>query len=175
MSDQVEVEIVEDEEPKKKGGKGPLLIGVVLALLLGGGSFYGVYAGMVPVEPVAEMIGLAPKKAHKEHALPPPVVENKTAYLNLDPMAISLKHQGRHRQLRLKLSIETDEKHLPEVEHAKLRIVDAINTMLRSIDPGELMDPSAMDRLRAQILFRIRLVAETEAVNDLLIEEYVVI
>lgn len=172
MTDQVEVEVLEIEEPQKKGGKGPLLIGVVLSLLLGGASFYGVWSGMLPTAEVEALVGLKPAKEEKKAKAK---VDDTTAYLSLEPLAITLLHEGRQRQLRLKLSVETDAAHLPEVEKARLRIVDAINTMIRAVEPAELTNPAAMDRLRAQMLHRIRLAAETDAVSDLLIQEYVVI
>ena len=36
-----------DEGSSKKGGKGPL-IGVILAVLLGGGGFFASFSGMIP-------------------------------------------------------------------------------------------------------------------------------
>ncbi|MGB5558815.1 MAG: flagellar basal body protein FliL, partial [Paracoccaceae bacterium] len=51
-----------DEAPKKRSGKG-LLIGLVFAVLLGGGGFYAVWSGLIlgqdnshesEVEPIAQ-------------------------------------------------------------------------------------------------------------------------
>ena len=36
-----------EEVPEKKSGKMGLIIGVVLALVLGGGAFFAVYSGMI--------------------------------------------------------------------------------------------------------------------------------
>ena len=37
----------QDAEPKKKKSKMPMILGVVLALVLGGGGFYATYSGLI--------------------------------------------------------------------------------------------------------------------------------
>ena len=53
------------------------------------------------------------------------------------------------------------------------RILDVLNGYLRAVEVAELEDPSALVRLRAQMLRRIQVVAGEGRVNDLLISEFV--
>jgi len=48
-----------------------------------------------------------------------------------------------------------------------------INTYLRAIDPSDLEDPTALLRLRAQLLRRLQMVAGEDLVNDFLITEFI--
>ena len=47
------------------------------------------------------------------------------------------------------------------------------NSYLRALELRDLEDPSALTRLRAQMLRRVQVVAGPERVNDLLVMEFV--
>ena len=165
-------ETQEQDAKKKKGIMGPLMIGLAAALLLGGGAAYGVMSGLVPLGDAheeGEAHAEKKKDAHKEeeHKAPP-------VFLAFDPLTVTLTHGGAPRQLRLALSIETSEEYLEKVELMKPRMLDALNTLLRAMDERELTEPAGLDRLRAQMLRRVRIAADPTAVKDLLVTEFVV-
>ncbi len=150
----------------KKGGMVPLLIGVVAAIALGGGAAYGVMSGLIPTPDLSA--DPATKEEKKE--------EVALAFLELPPISVPLPPEdGRARQLRLALSVETTADQILEVEAQAPRLLDALNTLLRAIDEDDIAKPAALDLLRAQMLRRLRLATHPEAIRDLLIVEYVVL
>jgi len=156
-----------DEAPKKKS-KLPLLIGLVLMLLLGGGGFYAVYSGMI-FAPAAE------DGAHGDATLEAEVVPDalpEIGFVALDPMVISLAGKGA-KHLRFVAQLEVPLAYEKDVEHLKPRVMDVLNGYLRAVDPALLEDPSALMRLRAQMLRRVQIVTGDGRVRDLLIIEFV--
>ena len=53
------------------------------------------------------------------------------------------------------------------------RIVDILNTYLRAVQPQDLDSPTALLRLRVQMLHRVQVVAGQGVVRDLLITEFI--
>jgi flagellar FliL protein len=157
---------VESEESPKKKSKLPLIIGLVLMLLLGGGAFFAVYSGLIlgPSTPEGE----AAPAAEGETAEAAPA----TAFVPLDPMVISID-DGRAKHLRFSAQLEVPTAHQAEVEHLKPRVMDVLNGFLRAVEVKDLEDPSALIRLRAQMLRRIQVVAGDGMVNDILVIEFV--
>ncbi|MEX1661229.1 flagellar basal body-associated protein FliL [Thioclava sp. 15-R06ZXC-3] len=156
-----------DEAPKKKS-KLPLLIGLVLMLLLGGGGFYAVYSGMI-LGPAAE------SDAHGDAAHAPEIVPDalpEIGFVALDPMLISLAGNGA-KHLRFVAQLEVPLAYENDVAHLKPRVMDVLNGYLRAVDPALLEDPSALMRLRAQMLRRVQIVTGDGRVRDLLIVEFV--
>ena len=66
-------DIEEHEEDTPKGGKKGLLIGLVLALVLGGGGFYAAFSGLLPIG------------ASAAHAPAPSLDMDEVAFVALDP------------------------------------------------------------------------------------------
>ncbi|MBL1438241.1 MAG: flagellar basal body-associated FliL family protein [Rhodobacteraceae bacterium] len=161
MADETEPEPTEE---KKKGGKKGLIIGLLGAILLGGGGFYATYAGLI----------LGPAGEHDTHAAEsdmPPLPE--IAFIELEPMVVSLGGNAHAKYLRFSAQLDVD----PASEEAVLmvlpRIIDVLNTYLRAVSEDELGKPAALERLRAQMLRRIQVVTEHGQVKDLLITEFV--
>lgn len=154
----------EPEDAPKKKSKLPLIIGLVLMLALGGGGFYAVYSGLIlgPAHPETE--------AHGDETTPEPLPE--IAFVPLDPMVISLNGSSA-RHLRFSAQLEVPLAHQKEVEHLKPRVMDVLNGYLRAVDISDLEDPSALIRLRAQMLRRVQIVVGEGRVRDLLIIEFV--
>lgn len=97
-----EADVPAEEAPKKKRSKLPLLIGLVLALVFGGGGFYAVYSGMI----------LAPATEHAEaepHDLP------DIAFVPITPLVISIGAEGASRHLRFSASLEAAAPYADEV------------------------------------------------------------
>ncbi|MCE5975048.1 flagellar basal body-associated FliL family protein [Sinirhodobacter sp. WL0062] len=155
-----ETETAGEETPKKRS-KLPLLIGLVLMLGLGGGAFYAVYSGLILGAPhAAEPHGDTPE------ALP------EIAFVPLDPMVVSLSGTAA-RHLRFSAQLEVPLAYEADVEHLKPRVMDVLNGYLRAVDVAELEDPSALIRLRAQMLRRVQIVVGEGRVRDLLVIEFV--
>jgi flagellar protein FliL len=160
-------EEIEDGKARKKGSKKPMLIGIVLALLLGGGGFFAVYSGVI----------LAPESGHvaEETIVPEEVFEAlpEVAFVEVDPLIINMSRNGQSSFLRFKSQLEVNPKAESDVVAVMPRIVDVLNGYLRAVDMTELEDPAALIRLRAQMLRRVQVVAGEGRVRDLLIMEFV--
>ena len=161
MSDASETEA---EAPPKKS-KLPLLIGFVLAIVLGGGGFYATYSGLLG----GGITG--GEKAEKEDPVEP--LPN-VAFVPIDPLIISLGTVGQTSHLRFRGHLEVTNGQTEEVAALMPRVTDVLNGYLRAITTEELKDPSALLRLRAQMLRRVQLVVGDGRVRDLLITEFVV-
>lgn len=157
-----EAAVSAEEAPKKKRSKLPLLLGLVLALVLGGGGFYAVYSGMIlaPAEDHA-VAGDAP------HALPDII------FVPIAPLVISIGGGGDSRHLRFTAQLETMASYSEEVTLLLPRILDVLNGYLRAIALAEIEDPAGLVRLRAQLLRRIQIVTGEGRVRDLLVTEFV--
>jgi flagellar FliL protein len=164
-------------EQPAKSSKLPLILGVVLALLGGGGGFFATYSGFFGLlgddSAAASAHGEAP--AAEAGRAPDPELAQGAAvsFVPLDPITINLGAPGASRHLRFSAQLEVPSARAAEVTHLTPRILDVINIYLRALDPHEIEEPSALVRLRAQMLRRIRIVAGPDAVNDLLIIEFV--
>ncbi len=153
----------EDEQPKKKS-KLPLLIGLVLALAGGGGGFYATWSGMI--------LGGEQDTAHADETAkikPGPDV----SYVEVEPLVISMRAPSNAKHLKFRANLEVPTLARENVEKILPRVIDVLNSYLRALEPSDLEDPSALTRLRAQMLRRVQVVAGADNVNDLLIMEFV--
>ena len=160
MADETEPEPADEV---KKGGKKGLIIGLLAAILAGGGGFYASYAGLI-LGPASEAV------SHGESeiaALP------EIAFIPLDPMVISLGEAANSKYLRFSAQLDVDPASVQAVTQVLPRIVDVLNAYLRAVSEDELGRPAALEHLRAQMLRRIQVVTEEGQVNDLLITEFV--
>lgn len=154
-------EAIPEEAPKKRSKK-PLLIGLVLALVLGGGGFYVTYSGMI--------LGGGEEHASEEETLGP---LKGVAFVPLETLVISLGPDSESEHLRFTAQLEVVDTAAADVTTLTPRILDVINSYLRAIDTASIEDPHAMARLRAQMLRRIQVVTGEGRVRDLLITEFV--
>lgn len=172
----------EDEEQitKPKRSKGPLLIGLILALVGGGGGFYAVQSGLLggagADEEHAQTDAHGDDHAsdgHDDHA-----EDSKSAgglaFVPLDPIVVSLPRSDRGSLLRFSAQLEVKPEYESEVAALKPRVIDVLNGYLRAVTLDDLTDPTALARLRSQMLRRVQIVAGEGRVNDVLIMEFVV-
>lgn len=164
MADETE-ETGELEEAAEKGGKKGMLIGVILAVAMAGGGFFASYSGMIPFlggDEVAE----APE---------PEIIVSMavTEFVPIDRMVISLGSGQKSKHLNFGAALEVVPEYKEEVTNLMPRILDILNTYLRAVELKDIESPSAMTRLRAQMLRRVNIVAGEGRVNDLLITEFV--
>ena len=157
-----DAEPVGDETPKKKS-KLPIIIGLVLMLALGGGGFFAVYSGMI--------LGSHEEKPVEPEAVMPDAIPD-IAFVALDPMVISLSGSSA-RHLRFSAQLEVAKVYVADIELLKPRVMDVLNGYLRAVDVAALEDPSALIRLRAQMLRRVQIVTGEGRVRDLLVIEFV--
>lgn len=150
------------EETAPRRSKKPLLIGLVLAILLGGGGFYATWSGLV--------LGGGEESAPGE-AAPGPLTG--VAFVPLETLVISLGPDSRSEHLRFSAQVEVVDSAQDDVTLLAPRILDVLNSYLRAIDTADIENPAAMARLRAQMLRRIQIVTGEGRVRDLLITEFV--
>lgn len=154
----------EEGAPKKKS-KLPLILGVVLALVLGGGGFFAVYSGMI--------LGQDSEEEHAEDDAMEIEPLPQVAFVAIDPLVINLGHSSSNRHLKFRAHLEVEPATESEVTEMLPRVTDVLNGYLRAISVAELEEPTALIRLRAQMLRRIQIVTGEGRVKDLLIMEFV--
>lgn len=156
-----ESEAPQEAQPKRKS-KLSLVLGLVLALALGGAGFYATWAGLI----------LAP--ADQDHAVAEEVGPlPDIAFVPVETVVISLGAAAANQHLRMTSQLEVGKPHAAEVELLMPRILDVLNGYLRAVEVAQLEDPNALVRLRAQMLRRIQMVTGEGRVRDLLITEFV--
>lgn len=155
------------EPPKESALKG-LVIGAGLALVLGGGGFAATWSGIV-------LGGTADPKAEPAEVAAQAPVEpiGDVTFAPIDPIVVSLGPDAGAAHLRFRAQLETRQGHVAEVTRLMPRVVDALNAYLRAVDPAELQDPTAMTRLRGQMLRRVQSATGEGRVSDLLVMEFV--
>ncbi|MGB5870308.1 MAG: flagellar basal body-associated FliL family protein [Albidovulum sp.] len=152
-----------DEVPKKKS-KMPLIIGIVLMLALGGGGFFAVYSGMI--------LGHA-EETHAEEE-PAPDALPDIAFVPIPAIVVTLAHGANGRFLHFTTQLEVAKAYEADVMLLEPRILDVLNGYLRAIETHELEDPTALVRLRSQMLRRVQIVTGEGRVRDLLVTEFVI-
>lgn len=156
---------VETEEAPKKASKLPLILGLVLALVGGGGGFFAVYSGL--------LFGSAPSEEAAAQVETEIDGLPDVGYVALDPFIVSLSSDGAASLLRFAAQLEVPSTHLEEVERVKPRIIDVLNGYLRALSAEDIESPDALVQLRAQMLRRVQIVTGSERVHDLLVMEFV--
>lgn len=160
----------DDEEAPKKASKLPLIIGLVVALVGGGGSFFAIYSGMLfgsPAEESAESSKADEDIGNAMSDMP------DVAFVPLEPMTISLGRAADNRHLRFRAQLEVPSNRQETVQSLVPRVIDVLNSYLRAVEITDLQDPAALVRLRAQMLRRVQVVAGPKNVSDLLVMEFV--
>lgn len=150
------------EEKPGKTSRLSLLVGVFLMLALGGGGFYAVYAGLI--------LGHKEETAEEEQAEALPDI----AFVPISPLVVSLGSSGGGRYLHFTSQLEVNKSAEEEVALLLPRILDVLNGYLRAVEIKELEDPTALMRLRAQMLRRVQIVTGEGRVRDLLVTEFVI-
>lgn len=153
-----------DAEPPKKKSKLPLILGVVLAIAGGGGGFMAVQMGLLGGSEATEM-------PEQTTAGVPEL--GPAAFVALDPLIVNMPSQSGRQFLRFTAQLEVALEYADEVEAIKPRIVDVLNGYIRAVEVSDLEDPTALTRLRAQMLRRVQVVTGEGRVRDLLIMEFV--
>ncbi|MGI3213105.1 flagellar basal body-associated FliL family protein [Roseovarius tibetensis] len=157
----------EGPENAPKRTRTPLVVGLVLALIGGGGGFYAAFAGLLPFHASGDDAqGVTAGDTS-------PANFADMAFVPVEPLVISLAENGRTRHLRFRAELEVQRAQQSEITRLMPRIVDVLNTYLRALTISDLEDRTALLRLRAQMLRRVQIVTGRDGINDLLIMEFV--
>ncbi|HDR28288.1 flagellar basal body-associated FliL family protein [Rhodovulum sp.] len=158
---------IDGAEAPPKRSKKPLILGVVGALVLGGGAFFAIYSGMI--------LGGSDKQAaaHYSSGKVTDSMLGSVAFVPVEPMIISLGPESQRRHLRFQAQLEVTPAYQPEVALLMPRVLDVLNSYLRAVEAAEFERPTALITLRAQMLRRVQLVTGPNRVRDLLITEFV--
>lgn len=180
----------EEDEPKKKS-KLPLILGVVLALAGGGGGFFAVSSGLIlgskEETAAADKHATEKQDAHHDDKHGETYADDHGdkkdgdhgpstlvgGYLELSPIIVTLPATSRHSTLRFTASLELSPDHAEEVASIKPRIIDVMNTYLRSIDASDFDKPGALSMIRSHLLARMHIIAGPDRVEDVLIMEFI--
>lgn len=164
------VDIAGTEPAARPRGKRGLVVGLALALALGGGGFYAVWSGLL--DPSA-LLGGGHGSGHGAGHAAAEAVAGKVAFVPLDPIMVSLPPGSSARHLRFAGQLEVAPENAGAVAALMPRLLDVLNTYLRAVEVRDLEDPAALARLRAQMLRRIQVVTGEVQVRDLLVTEFV--
>jgi len=153
-----------EEDAPKKGSKLPLILGVVLAVLGGGGGFMAVQMGIIGGSSTEEA-----QEEVVEEAEPLPAL----AFVPMETLVVNLPESAEAKHLLFTAQLEVEPAYTQEVTDLLPRVVDVLNGYLRSVEMAELENPTALVRLRAQMLRRVQVVVGDGRVKDILIMEFV--
>jgi flagellar protein FliL len=152
------------ETPAPKRSKLPLILGITLMAGFGGGAFYAVYSGMI----------LGHVEATDAHEEPAADALPEIAFVRIDPMVVSLGSEPGGRYLHFTAQIEVAKAYEADMQLLLPRVQDVLNGYLRAVEVRDLEDPTALVRLRAQMLRRVQMVSGDGRVRDLLVTEFVI-
>lgn len=155
----------------RKSRKMPLILGGMLAIMGGGGGFAAVQAGLLDRGLLEGVLGTGDGEAQDEASKAAPL--DPLAFVPLDKVIISLAPSASAAHLRFEAQLEVAPDQVGTVESLRPRIMDVLNGYLRAVAVEDLQDPSALGRLRAQMLRRVQVVVGEGRVRDLLIMEFV--
>lgn len=161
----------DDRDDAKTRSKLPLLLGLLLATVLGAAGFFLAYNRMLPIAG----LGAGTSVAGAGTAADPtgPAEGRLPSFVPIDPMVISLGTSGRGRHLKFSAELEVVPGREQRVQSLMPRILDVLNGYIRAVPLEELETASALVTLRAQMLRRVQLVVGESLVKDLLVTEFV--
>lgn len=168
LADDVDGEEAESAEgappPTKRmpGKKLVLMIGLPVALLIGGG------VGAWQFGLIDSLIGPG---EHQEAAAP-----EEAVFYDLPEMLVNLNSTGRQTSyLKLKVALELQNgEAIKTVEGALPRIIDSFQVYLRELRAEELTGSGGMYRLKEELLFRLNTAVYPTKVTDVLFKEMLV-
>jgi len=164
MAEDANLDGNQQNESSEKRSKLPLMLGFVFAILGGGGGFMAVQMGVLGGAPVEEEYVEEEYSAEELPAL---------AFVPMETLVINLPESAAARHLLFTAQLEVDPMYVDEVTSLLPRVVDVLNGYLRAVKLSEIEDPTALIKLRAQMLRRVQVVVGDGRVNDILIMEFV--
>lgn len=151
-----------DAKPAK-GSKLKFLILLVAILGVGGGAGFVGYSGLIDLD------GLLGGKAGSGGGR----AAEESEFVALPELIIPLREGASSRHLRAVLHIEVVAGAGERVKKLEPRVLHVLNTFLRAVEERDLQSPGSFDRIHAQMLRRVKLVAGEQDVRDVLIGEFI--
>jgi flagellar protein FliL len=148
-----------DAKPKRKLPLKLIIIAVAALLLVGGGTagffmLHGKTEGQQAVEPVKPV-----------------------AFFDLPDLLVNLSNPGsdKTQYLKVKVVLELpDQTMVAQVQPVMPRVVDAFQTYLRELRPGDLEGSAGLYRLREELTRRVNIAIAPGRINAVLFKEIVV-
>jgi flagellar FliL protein len=166
--DDAAAEETADQAPSPSGKRLPgkklvLMIGLPVALLIGGGVG-------------AWQFGLLDKLTGGHETTTKSADPRNLVFYDLPEMLVNLNSTGRQTNyLKLKVALELeDQSAIKQVESAMPRIVDSFQVYLRELRPDELTGSAGMYRLKEELMFRLNTAVYPTKVSDVLFKEMLV-
>lgn len=170
---EAQVDDIQEEEgqgeatPKKKWDTKRLLLFVVLpavAFVLAGAAVY-----LVGTLSEKKNVGKAGAESEIEAAGP-------AVYLDLPEMLVNLNATTRRTSfLKIRVSLELEnEADMEKLKTQMPRVMDQFQVYLRELRPEDLRGSAGLQRLREELLIRVRAAVEPVKVNDVLFIEMLV-
>ncbi len=181
-------DLPDGEGEGKKPSKLPLVIGIVLALVGGGGGFFAAFSGMLPIgkggsaqehgsgesaDGAHETDGPASDDHGPAAGISGPAPAGSVAFVELPQLVVSMGPASGMHHLRFQASLEVVPTAAADVETLQPRVIDVMNNYLRALAPSDIEAPGALIKIRSQLLRRIQMVTGENRVRDLLIMEFV--
>lgn len=162
--EEIEEPVETNNANKPKATK--VLLGVTLASLLASVGFYATLTGIV---------GLPANSPAEDVVDQPPIQPMPSlAFVEIEPMIVSIPERNPPSHLRFRGHLEVYEGQQSSVQSLMPRVTDVLNGYLRALQPTEITDSKTLIRIRSQMLRRVQLVVGDGRVRDLLISEFVV-
>lgn len=168
--------MADDAPEKKKKGIIPFILSGLIAVMAAAGGYLAVQSGWVanpesrgPQRHVSSL----ENTTNQNHDAGGKGGVIKATFIPMDPLLISLGPASTSKHLRFRAQLEVAQNAEADVAAVMPRIIDVLNGYLRAVETGDLQNPTALPRLRAQMLRRIQVVAGRDAVQNLLIMEFV--
>jgi len=153
--------------PQRRGAR-PLLLACLVVGSIAIGSAAGALGLLAPIH------GLM--SGRKAAATPPAPVFYALPEFQIalgvlaDHGGVPSPELGRH--LRAVVQLEVEEARMAHVDALQPRIVDALLAFLHALDQRDVGSARSLDRLKAQMLHRVRQVTGDDAVRGVLITEF---
>nr|MBF0221637.1 flagellar basal body-associated FliL family protein [Desulfobulbaceae bacterium] len=153
----------ESEQPKKKSKLVLfVIIGLVFALLAGGGYF--AYTKFLAPDPAIE-------QSEVEKEVKEPIGEMFT----LEPFVVNLSDPKGKRYLKVTIAIELPGPEVLEsAEKAKPKLRDMIIMLLTSLSFEEVMTPEGKIRVRDELFERVNLILRPDRANNIYFTDFVI-
>lgn len=151
------------DAPPKKSSKILILLSFTLSLGLAGGSYWAV-----------THLGIFHSESHTDAKNEHINLGGTPAFVPIDAIVVSLEHEHKTHHLRFKAELDVPEAAEDDVIALMPRIVDVLNTFLRALSLEDIKHPSALTKIRSQMLRRVKIVLGEHQVNDILVMEFVI-
>ena len=147
-----------------------LMLSCLILGSLGAGGAAGALGLLAPVYDLALGRGVAGTAPAVFHALPEfhVAIDALSDYQASAPASL-----GRYLRAVVQLEVEADRR--AQIEALQPRIVDALLTFLHALNERDLAAIRSLDRLKAQMLHRVRQVTGDDAVRGVLITDFAVL